>query len=50
MTDQYLDYLPTKAAIEGGSYSSAPASTTCGAECGDMLVSEALDAIKRIMR
>ena len=46
MTDQYLDYLPTRAAIEGGSYSSAPASTTCGPECGDALVEEALRQIQ----
>lgn len=46
MTDQYLDYLPTHAAVAGGSYSSAPASTTCGPECGDILVDQSLSHIK----
>ena len=31
-------YLPTVAAVEGGSYSSKPASTVCGPEGGDLLV------------
>lgn len=35
-------YLPTKAAVEGGSYSSKPASTTCGPEGGDELVKQTL--------
>lgn len=34
LTDSSLGYLPTQAAIEGGSYSSAPASTLCGAASG----------------
>ena len=42
MTDDYLDYLPTSQALKGGSYSSAPASTTCGPESGDILVEEML--------
>lgn len=48
MTDQYLDYLPTSIAIAGGSYSSAPASTTCGPECGDRLVQDALNEIQKL--
>lgn len=31
-------YLPTQAALAGGSYSSKPASTTCGPQSGDLLV------------
>ena len=46
LTDDSLGYLPTQAAIEGGSYSSAPASTTCGPDCGDMIVEEALNQIR----
>ena len=42
MTDDYLDYLPTVQAILGGSYSSAPASTTCGPESGEILVEKML--------
>lgn len=45
LTDLYLDYLPTRQAIAGGSYSSAPASTTCGPESGRTLVEEALQMI-----
>lgn len=36
-------YLPTKAAVAGGSYSSKPASTTCGPEGGDELVKKTLE-------
>lgn len=50
MTDQYLDYLPTTLAIQGGSYSSAPASTTCGPESGDMLVADAIEKINALWR
>lgn len=35
----YSDYLPTRAAIYGGSYSSEPASTYVGPDGGDQLVS-----------
>ena len=35
----YADYLPTRAAILGGSYSSEPASTNVGPEGGDLLTS-----------
>ncbi len=38
-------YLPTKTAIQGGSYSSKPASTTCGPDGGDMLVEKTLAAV-----
>ncbi|HCS72344.1 MAG TPA: hypothetical protein DIW17_00515, partial [Clostridiales bacterium] len=36
-------YLPTEAAVAGGSYSSKPASTTCGPDSGDKLVEITLD-------
>jgi hypothetical protein len=36
-------YLPTRVAVEGGSYSSKPASTVCGPEGGDMLVEKTLE-------
>lgn len=45
LTDSSLGYLPTQAAIEGGSYSSAPASTLCGAASGDLLVEVLLQKI-----
>lgn len=48
MTDGYLDYLPTKEAVAGGSYSSAPASTTCGPECGEIIVENAIAQIKTL--
>ena len=48
MTDDYLDYLPTRTAIAGGSYSSAPASTTCGPDSGDALVQNALESIAHL--
>ena len=38
-------YLPTKAAIAGGSYSSKPASTQCGPDGGDALVEKTIGAI-----
>lgn len=38
-------YLPTHAAVNGGSYSSKPASTTCGPEGGDTLVEKTLERI-----
>lgn len=38
-------YLPTKAAVEGGSYSSKPASTICGPEGGYALVEQTLKAL-----
>lgn len=48
MTDGYLDYLPTEQAIAGGSYSSAPASTTCGPESGNALVETIIQALDRL--
>lgn len=36
-------YLPTRAAVHGGSYSSKPASTMCGPEGGDELVEKTLE-------
>lgn len=41
-------YLPTKAAIEGGSYSSKPASTMCGPDGGDLLVENTITAINKL--
>ncbi len=41
-------YLPTQAAVDGGSYSSKPASTMCGPEGGDKLVKETLACIERL--
>ncbi len=41
-------YLPTQAAIEGGSYSSKPASTQCGPEGGDVLVEKTIAAINAL--
>ncbi|NMB98200.1 MAG: hypothetical protein GYA02_16605, partial [Clostridiaceae bacterium] len=41
-------YLPTKAAIEGGSYSSKPASTMCGPDGGDLLVENTIAAINEL--
>ena len=38
-------YLPTRAAVEGGSYSSKAASTVCGPEGGDALVERTLEVI-----
>ncbi|MEG1525633.1 MAG: hypothetical protein RRZ24_10220 [Clostridia bacterium] len=35
-------YLPTETAVQGGSYSSKPASTTCGPEGGDILVEKTI--------
>lgn len=43
-------YLPTFAALAGGSYSSKPASTTCGPEGGDMLVDITVDEINKLWR
>lgn len=48
MTDDYLDYLPTRQALLGGSYSSAPASTTCGPESGDMLVEKFIQTMDEL--
>ena len=38
-------YLPTHAAVEGGSYSSKPASTVCGPEGGEALIDKTLETI-----
>ncbi len=43
-------YLPTQAAVDGGSYSSKPASTMCGPEGGDKLVKETLDCMERLWK
>ena len=41
-------YLPTRAAVEGGSYSSKPASTVCGPEGGDALVARTLEVLDEL--
>lgn len=41
-------YLPTRAAVHGGSYSSKPASTMCGPEGGDELVEKTLELMDRL--
>lgn len=41
-------YLPTRAAVEGGSYSSKPASTICSPEGGDALVERTLSAVDEL--
>ena len=41
-------YLPTHAAVDGGSYSSKPASTMVGPESGDALVEETLKVIAKL--
>jgi len=48
LTDTSLGYLPTRAAISGGSYSSKPASTVCGPDSGDYMVEEALKEIEKL--
>jgi hypothetical protein len=41
-------YLPSEAAIAGGSYSSKSASTFCGPEGGDQLVEQTIAAVDRL--
>jgi len=41
-------YLPTSAAVAGGSYSSKPASTICGPDGGDALVEKTLEVIRSL--
>lgn len=41
-------YLPTRDAVNGGSYSSKPASTCCGPDGGDVLVEETLKVIGKL--
>ncbi|MDW7659148.1 MAG: hypothetical protein SCM11_18420, partial [Bacillota bacterium] len=48
LTDGSGGYLPTAAALQGGSYSSKPASTQCGPDGGDQLVAETLQAIGQL--
>ncbi len=43
-------YLPTKTAIQGGSYSSRPASTVCGAESGEELVKRTVERINKMWK
>jgi len=43
-------YLPTRAAVNGGSYSSKAASTTCGPEGGDELVAKTLELINSMWK
>lgn len=41
-------YLPTWAAVNGGSYSSKPASTVCGPDGGDVLVEKTLAVLQKL--
>lgn len=41
-------YLPTTAAVKGGSYSSKPASTTCGPDGGEKLVKQTLKVLDKL--
>ena len=41
-------YLPTQGAVDGGSYSSKPASTVCGPDGGDALVEKTLGIINNM--
>jgi hypothetical protein len=43
-------YLPTRAAVMGGSYSSKPASTVCGPDGGDVLVAKTLEELAELWR
>lgn len=45
LANGYGGYLPTELAVNGGSYSSKPASTICGPESGDILVEQTLQHI-----
>ena len=41
-------YLPTEAAVRGGSYSSKPASTVCGPDGGEALVAKTLEVLEEL--
>jgi hypothetical protein len=43
-------YLPTEAAVMGGSYSSKPASTLCGADSGDLLCERLIEKIALLFK
>ncbi len=43
-------YLPTQDAVDGGSYSSKPASTSCGPDGGDILVEKTLNVLSDLWR
>jgi len=43
MSNDIGEYLPTRAAVNGGSYSSKPTSTVCGPDGGDELVKKTLE-------
>ena len=43
-------YLPTEAAVTGGSYSAKPASTVCGPEGGEQLVERTLEILAVLWR
>ena len=43
-------YLPTEAAVNGGSYSAKPASTVCGPEGGNILVEKTLEAFAQLWK
>ena len=42
-------YLPTQAALDGGSYSSKPATTLLGPDQGDILVEKTLEVIESLV-
>ncbi|MBT3320352.1 MAG: hypothetical protein HN389_11375 [Clostridia bacterium] len=46
LSDAAGGYLPTEAAVSGGSYSSKPASTLCGPDSGDILCESLLAQIE----
>lgn len=48
LCDGYLGYLPTLAAVRGGSYSSEPASTFVGPDGGNLLVKEVVKESKML--
>lgn len=50
LTNGIGGYLPTRAAVEGGSYSSKAASTVCGPEGGVKLVHTTLECIERLWK
>jgi len=43
-----LNYLPTQAAVDGGSYGSKPVSTQAGPEGGNALVKKTIEAINKL--
>ncbi|NLF29014.1 MAG: hypothetical protein GX592_14050, partial [Clostridiales bacterium] len=50
LTDGYAGYLPTREAVEGGSYSSKPASTLVGPEGGEKFLEIYLERMNGLMK